>query len=239
MLESLYETCLKELQEIIPESFECYRARVIDANLKRGVDYDLEEASIGPAGIKNSESGRMNPEGITYFYVAEDRETALKESRLRGNDRVLVGRFVLLRDLRVIDWTRENIYEKAVDIFSPKYSPTMAVYQDFLKQFATQVAKPNELGRDIEYVATQLVAEFVRGKGYDGIKYDSSVGNGYDVVLFYGPSDGKVEFGGDDSVKAGANSAAGGYNSIPCYTDIAKLSEVSEFKIKIEYVIEE
>ena len=74
-----------------------------------------------------------------------------------------------------------------MDIFSQKYSPSMAVYQDFLRQFAIEVGKPNELGRNIEYVATQLVAEFVRGKGYDGIKYDSSVGNGYDVVFFYGP----------------------------------------------------
>lgn len=224
MLTSLYDTCFRDLQIIIPAGFECYRARVIDASLKRGVDYDLEEASIGPATIHNSESGRMNPEGITYFYVAQDRDTALKESRLRGNDRVLIGRFAISRPLKVIDWTKANIYEKAVDIFSQKYSPSMAVYQDFLRQFAIEVGKPNELGRNIEYVATQLVAEFVRGKGYDGIKYDSSVGNGYDVVFFYGPR--------TDS------SAHHEFNTLPDYTDIAQLMEVSEFKIKIEYLIE-
>lgn len=223
MLNQLYESCLKNLEEVIPAGSEFCRARVIDSRMKRGLEYDLDEASIGPATLSNSMAGRMNPEGISYFYVAEDEETALKEGRLRANERVLIGRFKTLKDLTVIDWTKSNIYEKAVDIFSPKYSPSMAVYQDFLRQFAIEVGKPNENGKPIEYVATQLVAEYVRGYNFDGIKYDSTVGKGFDLVFFYGPR--HAETNPD-------------YNYLPEYTDIASLVDVSEFKIKIEYVLE-
>ena len=223
MLQKLYESCLKNLKEEIEPGTELFRARVIDSKLKRGRDYNLDEVSIGPADKNNSQSGRMNPEGISYFYVAEDEATALKEGRLRANERVLIGRFKTLKKLTVIDWTKANIYEKAVDIFSPKYSPQMAVYQDFLRRFAIEVGKPNETAKPIEYVATQLVAEYVRGYGFDGIKYDSAVGNGFDVVFFYGPE---------------MMPESGDYNVLPKYTDIAQLTDVREFKIKIEYFLE-
>ena len=223
MLQKLYESCLKNLKEEIEPGTELFRARVIDSKLKRGRDYNLDEVSIGPADKNNSQSGRMNPEGISYFYVAEDEATALKEGRLRANERVLIGRFKTLKKLTVIDWTKANIYEKAVDIFSPKYSPQMAVYQDFLRRFAIEVGKPNETAKPIEYVATQLVAEYVRGYGFDGIKYDSAVGNGFDVVFFYGPE---------------MMPESGDYNVLPEYTDIAQLTDVREFKIKIEYFLE-
>ncbi len=200
-----------------------FRARVIESKLKQGRDYNLDEASIGPADKSNSQAGRMNPEGINYFYVAEDEATALKEGRLRANERVLIGRFKTIKKLTVIDWTKVNIYEKAVDIFSTKYSPEMAVYQDFLRRFAIEVGKPNETEKQIEYVATQLVAEYVRGYGFDGIKYDSAVGNGFDVVFFYGPD---------------TTPESGDYNVLPKYTDIAELIDVREFKIKIEYFLE-
>ena len=223
MLAKLYGTCLKNLKEEIEPGTELFRARVIDSKLKRGRDYNLDEVSIGPADKSNSQAGRMNPEGINYFYVAEDEATALKEGRLRANERVLIGRFKTITKLTVIDWTKANIYEKAVDIFSPKYSPEMAVYQDFLRRFAIEVGKPNETAKSIEYVATQLVAEYVRGYGFDGIKYDSAVGNGFDVVFFYGP-----DFTPEN----------GEYNVLPKYTDIAELIDVREFKIKIEYFLE-
>ena len=223
MLQKLYESCLKNLKEEIEPGTELFRARVIDSKLKRGRDYNLDEVSIGPADKNNSQSGRMNPEGISYFYVAEDEAAALKEGRLRANERVLIGRFKTLKKLTVIDWTKANIYEKAVDIFSPKYSPQMAVYQDFLRRFAIEVGKPNETAKPIEYVATQLVAEYVRGYGFDGIKYDSAVGNGFDVVFFYGPE---------------MMPESGDYNVLPEYTDIAQLTDVREFKIKIEYFLE-
>ena len=223
MLAKVYDTCLKNLKEEMEPGTELFRARVIDSKLKRGRDYNLDEASIGPADKSNSQAGRMNPEGINYFYVAEDEATALKEGRLRANERVLIGRFKTIRKLTVIDWTKVNIYEKAVDIFSPKYSPEMAVYQDFLRRFAIEVGKPNETEKPIEYVATQLVAEYVRGYGFDGIRYDSAVGNGFDVVFFYGP---EIT---PESVE---------YNVLPQYTDIAELIDVREFKIKIEYYLE-
>ena len=223
MLAKVYDTCLKNLKEEIEPGTELFRARVIDSKFKRGRDYDLDEASIGPADKLNSQAGRMNPEGINYFYVAEDEATALKEGRLRANERVLIGRFKTIKKLTVIDWTKVNIYEKAVDIFSEKYSPKMAVYQDFLRRFAIEVGKPNETAKPIEYVATQLVAEYVRGYGFDGIKYDSAVGNGFDVVFFYGPE---------------TTPESGDYNVLPNYTEIAELTDVREFKIKIEYFLE-
>ena len=223
MLAKLYDTCLKNLKEEIEPGTELFRARVIDSKLKRGRDYNLDEASIGPADKTNSQAGRMNPEGINYFYVAQDEATALKEGRLRANERVLIGRFKTVKKLTVIDWTKVNIYEKAVDIFSPKYSPEMAVYQDFLRRFAIEVGKPNETAKPIEYVATQLVAEYVRGYGFDGIKYDSAVGDGFDVVFFYGPE---------------ITPESGDYNVLPKYTEIAELTDVREFKIKIEYFLE-
>ena len=35
-----------------------------------------------------------------------------------------------------------------------------------------------------DYVPTQIIAEFIKSLGYDGIAYKSSLGNGDNIVLF-------------------------------------------------------
>ena len=49
------------------------------------------------------------------------------------------------------------------------------------------------------------------------------MGDGFDVVFFYGPE---------------ITPESGDYNVLPKYTEIAELTDVRGFKIKIEYFLE-
>lgn len=57
-------------------------------------------------------------------------------------------------------------------------------------QFAREISKPvSEKEAELEYVPTQLLAEYIRKLGYKGIIFSSSVNpGGKNYVLFYGPA---------------------------------------------------
>ncbi|MBR5650321.1 RES family NAD+ phosphorylase [Pseudobutyrivibrio sp.] len=59
-------------------------------------------------------------------------------------------------------------------------------WKSFVKEISEPVSEDKE-DHSYEYAATQLVAEYYRTKGYDGICFKSSVGPGKNYVFFMGP----------------------------------------------------
>ena len=57
----------------------------------------------------------------------------------------------------------------------------IAVWRDIDKAFSRPVTQ-NESTAD--YVPTQIIAEFFKNNGFDGIAYRSSLDKGHNVVLF-------------------------------------------------------
>jgi hypothetical protein len=56
-----------------------------------------------------------------------------------------------------------------------------AVWAAIDRAFARPIARTDDTG---EYVATQVIAEIFKVRGFDGIAYRSSLGEGHNVALF-------------------------------------------------------
>jgi hypothetical protein len=169
------------------KTYALYRARVAMS------DDELEDIlkqlpdSIGapPTGLANS--GRMNANGISVFYGAEDPQTCIAEIRPPVGSQVVLGCFDIVRKLRMLQL---NLLEKIcvqLDRFDPAYVEVRE-RQSFLKYLVGDLTKPVLPHEEpFEYLQTQYIAEFLsEHMGLDGIVFDSSQsgGEGKNVVLF-------------------------------------------------------
>ncbi|MEG1615929.1 MAG: HEPN-associated N-terminal domain-containing protein [Bacteroidales bacterium] len=165
---------------------ELYRCRFIDT----GEVVDTFDKISSPPDNKAKQS-RMSPAGISMFYGAFDRNTAVLESSPDGittSGAHVVGKFKTKAKLKVLDLT---------DL--PQLSfwiPSDWQVIKFLYSFRNEITKPIE--RDdrihIEYVPSQVFTEYLRyiyrgteGEKIDGIIYKSSLSgtSSSNVVVFY------------------------------------------------------
>jgi hypothetical protein len=162
------------MMETLPESFST-------------IDYYKE---ISPAPPQFASSNRMSPQGISYTYLATNPETCYKECRMKQGDYALVGKFVIKRNLKILNLSSKKTLYVKNSIFSEHYRHGLAWINDFINMFSMDISKIiNSKDKDIEYVPTQVIAEYIRSKGYDGIKFESSVNKGsYNYTLFCGPN---------------------------------------------------
>lgn len=47
--------------------------------------------------------GRVNPEGIGILYLTSDEKTALREVRASAFDYITIGKFKLIKDIKVVN----------------------------------------------------------------------------------------------------------------------------------------
>ena len=126
-----------------------------------------EEAPFCPARMKppiqNVPEGRANPRGIAYLYLATDCETAISEVRPWSGALISVGRFEILRDLRIADFTKHEGGLGSFDVLMhvpndrwDKLTPEeveLAVWADIDTAFSRPVGPQDER---IDYVPTQV-----------------------------------------------------------------------------------
>jgi hypothetical protein len=155
------------------------------------VDNDLtvifdEAEPFGPAGMKpisnwNSE-GRANPRGIPYLYMASSRDTALAEVRPWIGANISVARLRLSRDARIIDCSKYHDKANTKIILDKDRSKIDGIWLAIDQAFARPVNKEDE---SHGYTATQIVAEFFKSNGFDGIAYKSLLSDdGFNLVMF-------------------------------------------------------
>lgn len=127
--------------------------------------------------------GRANPKGIPYLYVATDKETAMSEVRPWLGATLSAGQFKISKDLRIVDFSVEHGSKNTYLFFEEpaEEQKLKAVWTDIDNAFS----KPME-STDLksEYAPTQIIAELIKSKGYDGIAYKSSLADGHNIVLF-------------------------------------------------------
>ncbi len=133
--------------------------------------------------LENSASeGRANPKGMPYLYLSNDRDTALSEVRPWIGSVISAGKFGTNRELRLFDFSVE--YGKARYYPFNKASDeqkTQAVWAQIDNSFSQPV---NESDTSSNYVPTQVIAEYIKSKGYDGIVFKSSLAKGHNIALF-------------------------------------------------------
>ena len=155
MLNALEALCNKEeLVTTIPAGTEFYRVRV---NCEREEFTDFCDIGVPPEGKANA--GRMNPAGISYFYVAYDQGTAEKEV-ITDAIEWSIAKFKLLKDIQVINFVD---LPGIPSVFEPrKYDSRQSL--SFLHSFVKDLTLPiTKDGREhVEYVPTQIVSEYFR-----------------------------------------------------------------------------
>jgi RES domain-containing protein len=137
-----------------------------------------------PLARKASE-GRANAKGIPYLYLADDKNTSMAELRPHVGQNISCAEFHVVRDLKLIDCfklTKE--FSRAELIFAPPQSQediSNAIWMKINNAFTRPITNDDSSS---EYVPTQILAEFFRDRGYDGIRCKSNMGDGHNFILF-------------------------------------------------------
>lgn len=143
--------------------------------------------------------GRLNPFGISYLYLTTNTDTAVAELRPWMGSDVTVGLFNILKDLKVIDTTKDksklllhlrvvikdgkfkDIKHRAPDSYTAQEKESQ-VWGDISSAFSIPVS-PNDV--KTKYLPTQYLSEVLKVAGYDGVIYKSSLNSkGHNIVLF-------------------------------------------------------
>ncbi len=223
--------------EILSKGTKFYRARKVDTNLLN-LDRIEPYKQMGPPPAVLAKTNRMSPAGMPYLYLASDGTTALKECRISSDDEAIIAEFVLIDEVRILDLSKGKRFGPA-SIFDPKYDHDDRWMTEFWSSFIKEVSEPiseEKTDHSYEYVATQLIAEYIKNKGYDGICFRSSVGSGDNYVFFVGPDP-------QCNPKAYPYPFDYGYpfNHMPIlrvFTEIFKISKISKVDV-YPHVIEE
>jgi RES domain-containing protein len=127
--------------------------------------------------------GRVNPKGLPYLYVATDPETAVSEVRPWVGKYVSVAKFETAKALSLIDCSSAKVFDDYV-FYSEE--PDAATREKVVwEQIDRSFSEPfNPADSTADYVPTQVLAEYFRINGFDGIAYKSHLGPGLNVALF-------------------------------------------------------
>ena len=167
----------------ILENSVFYRVRIF----KNKNEVVLDGANLGAPPKECAQTDRMSACGISAFYASDKFETSLKEVQKENsnNNIIAVGQFKNLKALKCLDLTAINEI-KLPSIFElEKYDEREAIL--FLKGLNKELTRPIKDLQPIEYVPTQIFAEYFKlVQKLDGIKYNSSKNkNGTCYVLFF------------------------------------------------------
>lgn len=179
-LRAFRDMCLIMPNATIPRGSIFYRARVIPSGVK---ELSTEEMSCPPNA--KATAGRANPLGIPYLYLCQDEETTFYEVRALYLDRLSVARFRLKEELEILDFTSKLSLYVAFANATESLSDVI-VKQKLLQAISRDLSKPlRRYDTELEYVPTQLICEYCKLNGIDGIRFESSLHKGgINVVLF-------------------------------------------------------
>ncbi len=154
-----------------------YRSRI--SNDENG--YPTEK--MGKPPHKLSKSGRANPQGISYLYVAQSVDTTLFEARATFLDYVSIGEFKLLENTKVITLRTSFQVSPFLEGFSiEKYVKN----KGFIDLLENELSKPlRRQDNELDYLPTQYLCEYIKHLGYGGVEYGSSLHEGGINIVFF------------------------------------------------------
>ena len=134
--------------------------------------FDTKDSDAPPKEF--TKVGRANPVGISFLYAATDKKTAIMEMRPQIGQNYNICKIKLCKKIRIFDFTyttadlKEGEYVKAGDLYT----------------ISKEFSRPN-YGDVEDYIPTQYLCEYLRKKGFDGIKYKSAVSpDGINLIIF-------------------------------------------------------
>lgn len=190
-LEAVFESSL-ERREIIPAGAVLFRAQV-GHDWRKDDRFDDDDISYPcahpPQRMKplpnRASEGRVNPKGAPVLYTATNYETAVAEVRPWVGAYVSVAAMELQRAVTLVNCTEDDrrIWLRFDDAEPTPSERAKQVWQDIDRAFA-QPYDPADT-TIAGYAPTQVLAEFFRREGLDGIAYRSAMGGpGHNVALY-------------------------------------------------------
>ncbi|MEK5490726.1 RES family NAD+ phosphorylase [Paenibacillus sp. FSL R7-0297] len=121
--------------------------------------------------------GRLNRQKTSYIYLASNIDTAIAEVKPNKKHYISIGEFEITKELdrlRIADFHTLDFYDftesdNAIDEYV------------ILKSIQERLSLPNP---DKNYDFTQVIADALILLGFDGVKFSSSVNDGFNLVLF-------------------------------------------------------
>ena len=134
--------------------------------------------AIGSPPPFAANAGRLNRPGVTFLYLASDRDTAIAEVRPHPGHVVTIAAFANAQPLNVARVVNLNIY----DFY---HSSSLLDYFWLMTNIDGLLSMPvvPEL-RNFRYRLTQFLADIFRRVGFHGVVYRSSITSGENLVIF-------------------------------------------------------
>jgi hypothetical protein len=163
-----------------------YRSRL--ANGSFPADAWLMQKELGPPPVTIAKHSRMSPPGISYAYLSKEPDTCVAEIKPNVGSEVWLAKFITKKSLRILDLTMMPKVH-VPSIFDSDYDHQLRWARDFFEHFQTEISRPTASDDNLlDYVPTQVLAEFIHSQGYDGLKFKSSQKpSGVNYTLFCGP----------------------------------------------------
>lgn len=181
----LYKSIEKKL-----ETQNIFRARLINSQKEKEDILKFPEVELGKAPKEVVKNNRFSPIGISYGYFSFDEKTAIYEVRAEFNKEVAIGIFELKEELSLVDFRKlyclsSELYEKKD--MNPFDEKNFNILLTDVYEFITDISKPiNESDILLEYVPTQIMAEYIWSLEYDGFIFDSSQNKGGENLVLFG-----------------------------------------------------
>lgn len=113
--------------------------------------------------------GRANPYNITMIYLASSEETAIAEVRPDVGFPVTVGEFKVVKELKLVDFI--SLRPSWAWWFKhPGVSDDENFWLDLSNDYSRPLYKEEQ---KINYLQTQVIAEYFKDQGFDGLIYQS------------------------------------------------------------------
>lgn len=172
------KSLFKHFQKDYKKGKKFYRARI--SNNRQG--YPIEQ--MGNPTNDLAKSGRANPKGISYLYIANDIKTTLYEVRASLFDYVSVGTFGLEEDIRVV-----NLSRSTYDVFRLAELESLEevmIHGSFIDKLEEELSRPRRRNdSELDYLPTEYLSELIKSMGFDGIEFRSSLNSqGYNLAIF-------------------------------------------------------
>ena len=191
-LEYLLATCKTRTIEL-PERTKLWRSQLgrdksiiyfaggslLDASLKPHPQHRMKP----PPG--KTKEGRANSRGVSFLYLSTDRETAMAECRPWIAAYISIGMFYTIQDLKILDLSKDEFVFFVIDDIEKKKNDKEFIEKAIWGEIGRAFTKPVQHSvQSADYMPTQKIADFFKSHGFNGLKYKSALGEGYNITLY-------------------------------------------------------